>query len=241
VGDHERLAWGPTVAGGFTNRLGGASRPPYAERNLALHVGDDERDVLRNRAALAAEVGAARIAAMRQVHADGVAVIGPGPAGAEEPEVDAMVTSEPGVALLVLVADCVPVLMADPVARVVGAVHAGRRGVALDVVGRAVAAMRALGAQPQRMRAALGPSICGRCYPLGEPARSEVLRAAPAAEAYSRAGDPAVDLRGGLEARLLSAGVAVEVTGPCTYESPRHFSYRRDPVTGRAGGWVMVR
>ena len=126
-----------------------------------------------------------------------------------------------GVALAVLVADCVPVLLADAEAGVVAAVHAGRKGVALDVVARAVEAMGSLGARPERIRAALGPSICGRCYPLGEPARSDVLAVAPEAAATASGGEPSVDLRAGLLARLAALGVSAEVVGPCTAESSR--------------------
>jgi len=244
----EPVEWGPAVVAGFTGRLAGVSGPPY-NGNLATHVGDDAGRVDANRSALARALGARRIAFMRQVHGSTVAVVGGGPAPGDnppeanstEPEADALVTAEHGLALAVLVADCVPVLLADPVAGVVAAVHAGRKGVALDVVARAVATMRSLGAEPGRLRAVLGPSICGGCYPLGEPARSQVLAVAPAAAATARTGEPSVDLRVGLLARLAALGVAAELAGPCTAESARHFSYRRDPVTGRTAGLVMLR
>ena len=247
--DFEPVEWGPAVVAGFTGRLAGVSGPPYDAGNLATHVGDDAGQVDANRAALAGAVGARRIAFMRQVHGSAVAVVGGDPAadGIEpeadttEPQADALVTAEPGLALAVLVADCVPVLLADPEAGVVAAVHAGRKGVALDVVGRAVATMLTLGAEPGRLRGVLGPSICGGCYPLGEPARSEVLAVAPEAAATARTGEPSVDLRVGLLARLAALGVAAERVGPCTAESARHFSYRREPVTGRTAGLVMLR
>ena len=235
----EPVAWGPAVAAGFTGRLAGVSAPPYDAGNLATHVGDDPRHVASNRTALAAQLGARRIAFMRQVHGAAVAVVGADPDG--EPTADALVTAEPGVALAVLVADCVPVLLADAEAGVVAAVHAGRKGVALDVVARAVEVMGSLGARPEGTRAALGPSICGRCYPLGEPARSDVLAVAPESAATASGGEPSVDLRAGLLARLAALGVSAEVVGPCTAESSRHFSYRREPVTGRTAGLVMLR
>ncbi len=237
----ESVAWGPSVVAGFTGRGAGTSPPPYEAGNLATHVGDDPVRVAARRAALGRRLGAHRIAFMRQVHGAAVSVVGAETGDADEPEADALVTREPGVALAVLVADCVPVLLADPTAGVVSAVHAGRRGVALDVVARALDAMQALGAEPGRTRAALGPAVCGRCYPLGEPARSEVLAAAPAAAASARGGEPAVDLRAGLVGRLAVLGVAAECVGPCTVESADHFSYRRDPVTGRTAGVVMLR
>lgn len=235
----EPVAWGPAVTAGFTGRLAGVSAPPYDSGNLATHVGDDPRRVEANRVALAERLGARRIAFMHQVHGSAVAVVGADQDG--EPVADGLVTVERGVALAVLVADCVPVLLADAKALVAAAVHAGRKGVALDVVARAVEAMTSLGARPERIRAALGPSICGRCYPLGEPARSDVLAVAPAAESTASGGEPSVDLRAGLLGRLAALGVAAEVVGPCTAESSHHFSYRREPVTGRTAGLVMLR
>jgi hypothetical protein len=235
----EPVAWGPAITAGFTGRLAGVSVPPYDAGNLATHVGDDPQRVEANRVALAGQLGARRIAFMHQVHGAAVAVVGADQDS--EPVADALVTAERGVALAVLVADCVPVLLADAEARVAAAAHAGRKGVALDVVARAVEAMASLGARPERIRAALGPAICGRCYPLGEPARSDVLAVAPAAEATAGGGEPSVDLRAGLLGRLAALGVAAEVVGPCTAESSQYFSYRREPVTGRTAGLVMLR
>jgi len=128
---------GPYLGNGvrsvFSGRPGGVSGPPYDSLNLGLGVADDPAAVRANRAALAAACGLPpdELIFMRQTHSADVWYAGP---GSREPPgpVDAMFTDVPGRALCVLVADCVPVLIADPVARIVGAAHAGRDGLAGD-------------------------------------------------------------------------------------------------------------
>jgi YfiH family protein len=240
-------AWPPGVRGVFTTRAGGASLPPYAELNLGAHVGDDPRTVRDNRARVAAAVGLApeRLVFMEQVHGATVALVD-GPA-AEPPVADALVTRTAGLALVVMVADCVPLLLADPHAPVVAAVHAGRRGVELGVAVAALHAMQDCGARPERVQAWLGPAIGGCCYEVPAEMRAAVAAAAPGAVAaehgggLSRAGRPALDLRAGLAAQLTAAGVPhVGLAGGCTADDPEYFSYRRDGVTGRFGGLVWL-
>ncbi len=240
-------AWPPGVRGVFTTRVGGASMPPYAELNLGSHVGDDPRTVRDNRARAAAAVGLSleRCVFMDQVHGATVALVdGPPPS---PPVADALVTRTLGLALVVMVADCVPVLLADPIASVVAAVHAGRKGVAFGVVPAALRAMQDCGARPERVHAWLGPSIGGCCYEVPADMRDEVAAAAPGTVApeygggYSRAGRPALDLRAGLARQLAEAGVAnIGLAGGCTAEDPEYFSYRRDGVTGRFAGLVWL-
>lgn len=222
-----------------TDRAGGVSVAPYDGLNLGDHVGDDPAAVAANRARVADGVAGARaLVFMRQVH--GTAVVEVVDPPAEPPECDALVTASPGLALAALVADCVPVLLADPVAGVVGAAHAGRAGVRDGVVGAALDAMARLGADPTRTRAVLGPAVCGACYEVPDELRAEVAATAPAAWAVSRQGSPALDLRRGLAASLTARGVAVETVGGCTREAPQWFSYRRDGVTGRFAGLVWL-
>jgi YfiH family protein len=141
----------------------------------------------------------------------------------------------------VLVADCVPVLLADPVAGVVAAVHAGREGVRLGVVTAALAAMVELGSRPADVSALLGPAVCGADYEVPAALRSEVTRVAPDAAARSRRGTPALDLRAGLDGVLRTAGVTEVVHDPrCTVEDRWLFSHRRDGVTGRQAGVVWL-
>jgi len=202
--------------------------------NLATHVGDDAAGVGQHRAALAAalQLEPAAIAWMDQVHGRDVAVVD-GPASGPAPRVDALVTATPGTALAVLVADCRPVLLADDRAGVVAAVHAGRAGVQLDVVGAAVRQMRRLGAG--EVRAHVGPGVCAACYPVPAAMRDEVAATVPASWASARDGSPALDLLAGVRSQLASAGVEyVEAETTCTAEDSSLFSHRRDG--GQNGG-----
>ncbi|MFF5443624.1 peptidoglycan editing factor PgeF [Streptomyces sp. NPDC012888] len=228
----------------FTDRWGGVSAVPYEELNLGGAVGDDPAAVRRNRSLAAERLGIdpARVVWMNQVHGRDVAVVdGPWGDSREVPAVDAVVTARRGPALAVLTADCVPVLLADPVAGVAAAAHAGRPGLVAGVVPAAVEAMAALGADPARLVARTGPAVCGRCYEVPAGMRDEVAEAVPAAYGETSWGTPAVDVVAGVHAQLAALGVTdVRASGTCTLESPDHFSYRRDRVTGRLAGYVWL-
>jgi hypothetical protein len=236
-----------TAAGGahfaFTDRWGGVSAVPYDSLNLGGAVGDDPAAVLANRerAALALGREPGRVVWMNQVHGRAVAVVDQPWGEADTPAADATVTTTAGLTLAVLTADCVPVLLADPVAGVAGAAHAGRPGLVAGVVPSAVDAMIALGAEPGRISALLGPSVCGKCYEVPAALRSEVAAAVPEAYAETSWGTPAVDVSAGVRAQLARCGVRV-MDGPavCTLESTDHFSYRRERTTGRLASYVWL-
>jgi YfiH family protein len=241
------------VRAAFTTRAGGVSRPPFASLNLG-GLEDDPAAVAANRALAAAALGfdAERVVWMRQVHGTRVTVAtGPAPStlGAPDdlgrdagpPRADAVVTTTPGLALAVLVADCAPVLLADPAARVVAAAHSGRPGTAAGVVPAAVAAMRGRGADPARIVALIGPAVCGRCYEVPPALHDEVAAAVPETSCRTRAGTPGLDIRAGIVAQLRAAGVGrVHQDGRCTVESPELYSYRRDGRTGRFAGYIWL-
>ena len=236
-----------TLAGAryaFTDRHGGTSAAPYDGLNLGDHVQDDPHAVADNRRLLAAalELDPSRLAFMRQVHAAEVAVLDSPPAPNDTPPTaDALVTRLPDLALVVLVADCVPVLLAARRSDVIAVAHAGRRGVAAGIVPATVAAMSAQGARPDRMAAVVGPAICADCYEVPAELADQVSAVEPATRATARSGRPALDLRAGVVAQLVAAGVqAVEVDPWCTAESADLYSHRRDGVTGRFAG-VLVR
>lgn len=228
----------------FTDRWGGVSAVPYEELNLGGAVGDDPAAVLANRALAARSLGLApdRVVWMNQVHGRDVAVVdGPWGPDVAVPAVDAVVTARRGLALAVLTADCTPVLLADPVAGVAGAAHAGRPGLVAGVVPAAVEAMVALGAEPGRIVARTGPAVCGRCYEVPAEMRDAVAEVVPDARAETSWGTPAVDVVAGVHAQLAEAGVVDSLRSPvCTLESRDHFSYRRDRVTGRLAGYVWL-
>ncbi|WNB84849.1 polyphenol oxidase family protein [Cellulomonas sp. ATA003] len=184
-----------------------------------------------------------------QVH--GTAVLDltgpPGPAGPLGPlggcpdgepsaEADAVVAG-PGSGAAVVVADCVPVLLADPGTGVVAAVHAGRRGLADGVVQAAVARMVARGARAAELHAAIGPAICGRCYEVPAELRDAVADVVPHVASRTSWGTPALDLPRGAEAVLRDAGVhRVLSVGACTREDLRFFSHRRSVESGEPQG-----
>lgn len=242
------LCEGVSVA--FTDRAGGVSSGPFRTLNLSERVGDDASAVAANRDRVLRAIGPGphRLAWMRQVHgADVVYVSGSrapeagGLPADTSPQADAAYTDSPGVALGVLAADCAPVLVADPSARIVGAAHAGRQGMAAGVVPALIAAMVAAGAEVGRMHAILGPSVCGRCYEVPASMRAEVAAAVPGSACTTRAGTPGIDVRAGLHGQLTGLGVAsVADDLRCTAESAELFSYRRDGTTGRFAGLIWL-
>jgi polyphenol oxidase len=159
-----------------TTCAGGVSTGPYDSLNLSLSVGDDEAAVLENRRRLAGALGAdlrdfvfARQVHGRTVHVATSADRGRGTLELEDavPGADALVTSEPGLVLAILVGDCVPIVLLDPVAGVLACVHAGWRGTVAGIGPAAVAAMTELGAQRDRVVAGIGPAIGPDRYQVG--------------------------------------------------------------------------
>jgi YfiH family protein len=218
-----------------TTRRGGVSAPPYASFNLGAHVGDRPEAVAANRRRLASGIGLPehRVVWMEQVHGCGVAVVD-GPRPHPLPATDALVTTQPHLAVVVLVADCVPVLLADPGNGVVAAVHAGREGARRGVITATLEAMRGVGARIEAVEALLGPAVCGDCYEVPVPMQADVAQQLPGSACRTRWGSAGLDLRAGLWYQLAEAGVArIGVDPRCTVEDPALFSYRRDGRTGR--------
>lgn len=176
------------------------------------------------------------VARMEQVHGSDVAVVS---AAHGTPVADALVTTEPGLTLLVRVADCVPVVLADPSSGVVGVAHAGRKGMASGVVANTVAAMRDLGARD--IAGWVGPHICGGCYEVPEQMRAEVATTVPEAWGETTWGTPSLDLGRGVARQLADAGVRFVAVGRCTREDASLHSYRRDgEAAGRFAGLVRL-
>jgi len=247
-----RVDLGAGVVAGFTTRHGGVSPAPWSALNLGANVGDDPARVRENRTRVGEWLGAP-VAFAAQVHGDGVLLLGEAERAAwasEAPpvagrEADAVVTAAEGLGVGVLVADCVPVLLADADARVVGIAHAGRAGVRLGVVHRAVDAMFAAGATPTGLRAAVGPAVCGECYEVPAAMHDDVAAVVPAAASRTRWGSPALDLPAAVLAQLAASGVEqVLRVDRCTLEDPALFSHRRaraaGTTTGRQAGVIVL-
>jgi len=228
------LAELPGVRHAFFTRQGGVSEGLFASLNVGRGSGDDPADVAENRARAAAALGrtAAQLSTCYQIHS-ARPVVTDVPLGDARPQGDAVVTATLGVLCGALAADCAPVLIADPEARVVAAVHAGWRGALAGVVEAAVAAMARLGAAPGRISAAVGPCIGPASYEVG----LEFLAAFTAADAanarfFARgaiAEKRLFDLPGFVLSRLAAAGVTRAAwTGHDTLaDEARFFSNRR--------------
>ncbi|AIC72340.1 membrane protein YfiH [Mycobacteroides abscessus] len=225
-----------------TTRRGGVSRAPFDSFNLGDHVGDDPGAVAANRSRLAAALGVPddHVIWMQQVHGDHVHLV-EGPGTSTIPETDALVTTEPGIALAVLTADCVPVLFADAAAGVVAGAHAGRVGAKLGIVPRTIDAMVAAGAQAERISAFLGPAVSGRHYEVPADMAADVEQSLPGSRTTTSAGTPGLDLRAGIARQLSGLGVrAIDIDPRCTVEDPDLFSYRREPRTGRLASVIWL-
>ena len=200
AGDLRLLTWPALDASGadaaVTARSGGVSSGPYATLNLSLSVGDDPGRVLENRRRLAAAFGAAPgdFVFARQVHGAGVAVVaeadrGSGTQSLDDaiPGADALVTTSPGVVLAILTADCVPIVLHDPVAGVLACVHAGWRGTVARVTAATLAAMQGLGTRPSDVIAGIGPAVGADRYQVGPDVHQAVTRSfGPASAGFIR-------------------------------------------------------
>jgi len=226
---------------GFSTRRGGASGGAFASLNLGRSVGDEAAHVDENHRRLADAVGYApeRLFVVSQVHGNAVVSV----RGDDRPEevrarsADALVAGEAGSAVGVRTADCVPVLLANPRAGTVAAVHAGWRGVVAGVVREAIAAMGE--ADGSELLAAVGPSIGPCCFEVGDEVAAALGQAAGDGIVLRRGNEkPHVDLWRAVEHQLRAAGVAaVDMLGACTLCDPgRFFSYRRD---GKASGRML--
>ena len=186
-------------------------------------------------AGLRDELGVDAIAAMRQVHGDDVAWAMPGLV----PEADSLLTYTPELAVLVRVADCVPIVLATEERDAVGVVHAGRKGLVAGVA--PAAAQILLDRGRGSVTAWVGPHVCGRCYELDAETAAEVAAVVPVAASTTWKGMPAADIGAGITAQLEELGVSVHHLSGCTLEDDRFYSRRRDGTTQRHGALVVLR
>lgn len=229
------------VAHGFFTRAGGSSTGLYEGLNTGVGSKDDPAAVTENRRRVAEAMGADldHLNGCYQIHS-AVARVAEGPWRSDRPEGDAVVTAEPGVLCSVLTADCAPVLLADPETRIVAAVHAGWKGALGGVVHSAVAAMEALGAEPRRMLAVVGPCIAPDSYEVGADFQERFAHHDPGSDRFFHPGDTPdkrrFDLPGFVLWRLQQAGVGQAVwTGHDTCaDAARFYSNRRAFQRGEA-------
>lgn len=229
----------------FTSRSGGESAPPFDEKNLALHVGDRADAVTENRKALASSFGIdpAQLFFMNQIHGTTILEIDSASDANEIRECDGLITSQTGLGLAVLVADCAPVLLST--SQKVAAIHVGWRGLFGGIVEKVLDLLLA-NDEASALNVKIGPTICGKCYEVGEDLATQ-------AKAHGfilgeRGGKPTLDIprsvleivRSRLAREKIIAGWNGSWNGICAYESSEHYSFRREKVTGRQAG-VIVR
>ncbi len=223
----------------FTGRQGGVSHPPFDSLNFGFGIGDHETAVSENIQRLEQQTGlTSRPHQTKQVH--GTAHLNcSGPGIVHDYQADIIVSQTPGTAVAVRTADCLPILLADPQAGVIAAVHAGWRGTAQRVVVYAIEAMKGLGADPEHIYASIGPSIGLCCFEICEETANALATSVSNGEtAISRNGKPHADLALINNMQLLECNVEpnrIENLQLCTSCHPnRFYSYRRERgITGR--------
>jgi YfiH family protein len=223
----------------FTERERGTSTGAFRSLNLGLRTGDDLDRVAANRSRVCEALSIPHFACGRQVHGANLERVGPerADAGFTDPSsafdaTDALITSDAGTALAILTADCFPLALADPRRGTLMVVHAGWRGIAAGIIGRAVAAFD----DPHYVMAAVGPGIGVDHYEVGEDVAAAVTAGAETeAVVRTNGGRVHLDLAATVQRSLRGHGVRhIETADVCTAcEEERFFSYRRDGVTGR--------
>jgi YfiH family protein len=224
----------PGLRHAFFTRDGGASGGIYATLNGGLGSHDDPKNVAENRRRMAEQMGVApdRLLGVHQVHSPD-AVVASGPwEGASRPRADAIVTRTEGIAISVTAADCGPILLVDPNARVIGAAHAGWKGALTGILESTIRAMEKLGAERGGMVAAIGPLIRQHSYEVGGEFVERFIEAEADNAMFfipsAREGHSMFDLAGFIRMRLENAGVLmIDDVGVDTYSDERFYSYRR--------------
>ncbi len=236
----------------FTTRLGGVSTGHLSAMNIGMHRGDSEENVTENYGILAKALGfdPEKLVLTRQVHSDAVRRVTKADAcGLDHhgyPECDALITDDPGTALVVFTADCTPILLHDPVTGAVGAAHAGWRGTAADIAGKTVRAMvHSFGCDPKNIRAAIGPNIGQCCFETDREVPDAMIAAfGNGAQAFIRQADDKcyVNLKEINALALRRAGVEdIEISGDCTMcQHDRYWSHRFTRGLRGAQGAIIV-
>lgn len=232
---------------GFFSRRGGVSQGLFESLNFAFEKGDDADNVFKNRSIALEKLGLRQtpLLTLKQVHsADVKVVVEPWPfnVGAA-PQADALVTDKPGIVLGILTADCAPVLLADPQARVIGALHAGWQGAKAGVIANTIKAMCSLGADQDKIIAAIGPCIAQESYEVG-PEFHQAFIGQNSANGIlfipaDRENHFLFDLQGVVKLCLAQAGVkTIDCLNLDTYATPglffscRRAAHKREPIFG---------
>ena len=216
----------------FSARHGGVSQGEFGSLNFGDHVGDTALAVENNRKILKKLLSQVSPIFMNQVHGNEVIEVD---SNSNSPvTADALITRQAGLPLAVLCADCLPILIKG--SKIVGAIHAGRRGILNGIIAETISRMRALGGD--NLVATIGPAICSRCYEVDLPMYLDAI--SHDAELATNTETHCLDLKRAARSQLSFQGVEVSDIEICTAHDSNFFSYRRDGITGRNVGVIVL-
>lgn len=239
-----------TLIACFTTRHGGISHFPYTSNNLAFHVGDNVHNVLANHNLLANKLGYERskLIHMRQIHSDTIICVDDGMLNFDTPpQCDALITNRPNIPLMVMSADCTPILLYDPIRSSIAAVHAGRAGALNSILPKTIHKMEELyGTDPNDLLITLGPSIHGCCYEINTAIAEDTIKKGYANALHTEGEKLFLDVNTILEKQLDLLHIPQnhrEIINHCTScQCDTYFSYRAEnQQTGRIAGVIMIR
>jgi YfiH family protein len=216
----------------FTARHGGTSTGKYSSLNLGDHVGDELADVANNRNILRKLLSRVEPVFMNQVHGNEVIEIVDN--SQSKVTADALITRQTGLPIAVLSADCLPILIKG--ASIVGVIHAGRKGILNGIISNTISKMRTLGGED--LEATIGPAICGDCYEVDIQMYLDAIEIDP--NLATKPETHSLDLKKAAAGQLDSQSVSVNDLGICTAHNFNYFSFRRDGISGRNAGVIVL-
>jgi hypothetical protein len=233
VGYFKNSSGGEVAKWAFSDAQDGNSAAPYESLNLATHVADSSMAVAFNRSKVLNEFGYSDATWPGPVHGTDIGLVEK--SSGLFPDVDGLITKRRETVLTTMGADCVPLIAVEVEKKIALTAHIGWKGAADSIHQSIFEAIENLGGNLLHTQVLLGPAICGKCYEVDEERILQVSKVLPAAKSES-----GLDLRLGLKDVLNQKVKSVEIVGDCTYESPNLFSHRRDGVTGRQAGFVVL-
>ena len=234
----------------FTTRKDGISKSPFNSNNLAFHVGDKHEDVIQNHLQLAKQMGYKHtdLVHMRQIHSDKIIIVDPDIHNFDNPpECDALITDQVNIPLMVMTADCTPVLFFDSVKNIIAVAHAGRAGAIKGIIPKTIKKMcSSFGSKRENITVVLGPSIHGCCYEVGEKVAKEVIEDGYDFAVIAKDGHYYLEVNAIIHRQLREVGIKREniedlnICNAC--ENKDFFSYRADKQkTGRIAGVIILK
>lgn len=227
------------ILAGFTNKHGGVSDVPFNSFNLGFHVDDNEKDVTKNRQLLMQELETDKLAWMKQIHSDNIKIVNK---AGKISMTDGLITNKSGLALMVMVADCIPILFYDPTQKVVAVAHAGREGSFKNISGKLIVKMQKnFRCNPQNILVSLGPAIQKTCYKVDKKIINTFQKKWGMQYIFN---ENYLDLQKLNKNQLLKVDILknnIKISNICTHCDKNYFSYRRDKVTGRFAGVIVLK